>query len=198
MPEGRRAVSLGDYGDGDGDRRGQRHRVDGGARRRRPPPLSFELIAGGRSNLTFRVTRRRGPNVRAAPPAREPRAAHGARHGARAHHYLGPLSGGHPRRAAAGTVHRRGGQRAALLRHGVRRGRHPARSRPGRGGLRLAPFARTSATTSPRPSPSCTRSTSRASGSATSPDTTATSSVSCAAGADSSSRRAWTASITRP
>ena len=44
-------------------------------------PFTFDLIAGGRSNLTFRVDRRRRHRVRAAPPAARPRAGHRARHG---------------------------------------------------------------------------------------------------------------------
>ncbi len=54
------AVSLGHYGDGDGDQRGQRHRSGWSRTWRAAAPLTFELIAGGRSNLTFRVIDARG------------------------------------------------------------------------------------------------------------------------------------------
>ena len=55
-------------------------------------PLAFELIAGGRSNLTFRVTDATGTAFALRRPPDEPRPAHRPRHGARAHRDLGALS----------------------------------------------------------------------------------------------------------
>ena len=52
------------------------------------PPLTFDLIAGGRSNLTFRVTDAAGARLGAAPPAARPRARHRPRHGPGAPHHL--------------------------------------------------------------------------------------------------------------
>ena len=56
------------------------------------PPFDFELIAGGRSNLTYRVTDARRPRLRPAPAAGQPRAAHRPRHGPRAHRHQRPRS----------------------------------------------------------------------------------------------------------
>ncbi len=48
------------------------------------PPFTFDVIAGGHSNLTFRVTGRRRLRLRAPPPAARPRARQRPRHGSRA------------------------------------------------------------------------------------------------------------------
>ena len=44
------------------------------------PPLRFDLVAGGRSNLTFRVTDADGARGRRPAAADRSRAADGARH----------------------------------------------------------------------------------------------------------------------
>ena len=93
-------------------------------------PLTFTLIAGGRSNLTFRVedaegrawVLRRPPVHHVLPTAHDMVREH------RLMTSLGP--GRDPGAQDHRPVHRRGRQRAALLRHGVRRGPHPARRRP--------------------------------------------------------------------
>ena len=77
------------------------------------PPLSFELIAGGRSNLTFRVTDTAdGAWVLRRPPTR-PRAGHRPRHGPRAPHHLRPRPHRRARRPGRRPLHRRVGQRRA-------------------------------------------------------------------------------------
>ena len=54
------------------------------------PPLAFELITGGLSNLTYRVTDADGPALGAAPAAARPRPGHRPRHGPRAPHHHRP------------------------------------------------------------------------------------------------------------
>ena len=92
---------------------------------------TFDLIAGGRSNLTFRVTGADGHAfVLRRPPlghvlatahdmAREHRIIAARRHDRRA------------RAAGARAVHRRGGQRRAVLRDGLRRRRRARQRRAG-------------------------------------------------------------------
>ena len=109
-------------------------------------------------------------------------------------HSLGP--GGHPGPGDRRAVHRRGGQRAALLRHGVRRGPHPAQRARGRGGLRRGDPARRRATTWPTRWPRCTTSTPTRSGWATWGGTRGTSSASSSAGAGSTTRCRSRASTT--
>ena len=101
-------------------------------RRRRSRRSPFELIAGGRSNLTFRVDGRRRPAVRAAPAAARSRARHRARHGPRAPHHRRRRHDGGARAAGARAVHRRGRQRRAVLRDGLRRRRRARQRREGR------------------------------------------------------------------
>ena len=86
----------------------------------------------------------------------------------------------HPR-----AVHRRIGQRGAVLRDVVRRGPHPA-GRTGRGRADRGRAGPGRATRSSTPWPDCTRSTSTRSASATSPGATATSPASSSGGTASS------------
>ena len=101
-------------------------------------------------------------------------------------HSLGPA--GIPVPVTVGPVHRRVGQRAPLLRDGVRRGPHPAQRARGRGGVRRGDTARRRATTWPTRWPRCTTSTPTRSGSATWVATRGTSSASSSAGAGSTNR----------
>ena len=54
------------------------------------PPLDFALVAGGRSNLTYRVTDAAGKCLGAATPPCLPRASDRARHGPRAQDHVQP------------------------------------------------------------------------------------------------------------
>ena len=94
-------------------------------------PLEPHLLGHGR---------RRAP-LRPAPPAAGPRAGHRPRHGPRAQDHLGPGAHRRSRRARPRPVHRRDGERRALLRHGLRR-----RSRS-------SAMPRRSAPSPPRPAP---------------------------------------------
>ena len=115
------------------------------------PPFSFTLIAGGRSNLTYRVDDAAGHVVRPAPPTAQPRPSHGPRHGPRAPGHHRPRADGGPGARDLRTVRRPRGQRATLLRDGVRRRPH----RPGRRTRRER--ARRLVTTGGPASPSPTR-----------------------------------------
>ena len=98
-----------------------------------PRRLTFELIAGGRSNLTYRVVDARGHGLRAATPADAVTCCPTAHDMVREHTVISALCPlGVPVADRLGPCARRGGQRTALLRHGVRRRRDPARPRPAR------------------------------------------------------------------
>ena len=74
-----------------GHRRRRRHGVARRQRRRgATAPFDFDVIAGGHSNLTYRVTGADGRRVRAAPAAARPRARQRPRHGSRAPHHRRP------------------------------------------------------------------------------------------------------------
>ena len=96
------------------------------------PPLSFERIAGGHSNLTYRATDANGRHwaLRRPPLGKRLGSAHDM--APRAPRRLGarrdPGAGGAGRRPLRGRER----QRRALLRDGVRRGPDPARPRRGR------------------------------------------------------------------
>ena len=138
------------------------------------------MIAGGRSNLTFRVTDATA-TLRAAPAAAPARAGHRARHGPRAQDHRRRRHDQRAGAAGARCVHRRGGQRGALLRDGLRRRRRARQRRPGRGAAGGA-APRRPASTSSTCSPTCTPSTSTRSASATWPSARATSSARSSAG----------------
>src|SRR5215212_6483092 len=88
-------------------------RIDGAE-----PPFSFERIAGGRSNLTYRMTDSRG---RAWILRRPPMGARlGARHGARAPDPRRARPRRPPRADAGRDVRGRGRHGRAVLRHGLR------------------------------------------------------------------------------
>ena len=89
-------------------------------------PFTYERIAGGRSNLTYRVTDSGGRKLGAAAPAAGQGARIGARHGPRAPGRLRIGADAGPGRPDRRLLHRRGRQRRALLRNGVRRGPDPA------------------------------------------------------------------------
>ena len=76
-------------------------------------PLSFDLIAGGHSNLTYSVTDGTGETLGAAPSAARPGAGHRARHGPGAPDHLGARAHRRPGPAHHRPVHRRSGQRCA-------------------------------------------------------------------------------------
>ena len=140
--------------------------------------IPYELIAGGHSNLTYSVTDATGARVGAAPSTARPGARHRPRHGSGAPHHLGARSHRRPGPADHRPVHRRGGQRSAVLRDGLRRRPRGARCTGGRGTHRRANVARRasrSSTCSPRSTPS----TSTPSASATSARRRTTSSASC-------------------
>ncbi len=176
--------------DGAGHRRGPRHRVARGRTSGATGPFVFSLIAGGRSNLTFRVERRGRPRGRPAPAPGQPRAADRARHGARAHGDLGARPGRAcrcPRPWPCASTSRSTSAPFYVMefvdgRDPARRARRPRRATPeaDRGRDRDEPRAGRW--------PGSTPSTSTTSGSATSPVTTATSSASSGAGAPSTSR----------
>ena len=136
----------------------------------RQPPFSFELIAGGRSNLTYRVTDAAGRAfaLRRPPVSHVLPTAHDM---AREHTVisaLGPTGVPVPRTLGLCTDRRSTGP---LLRHVLRRGPHRARrTRPRPSSTR--PPGRMPATRSSTPSPGSTRSTWTRSGSATSPAAT--------------------------
>ena len=100
-------------------------------RRRQPSPrCRFELIAGGRSNLTYRVDRRGRPTPSPCAARRSSHVLPTAHDMAREYRVItrpGPDRG--PRARHLRAVRGRDGQRTALLRHGVRRRPH----RPRRG-----------------------------------------------------------------
>ena len=102
------------------------------------PPLAYERIAGGRSNLTYRVSDAGGRAFDPAPPAARHDARLRPRHGPRAPH---PHRPGRHRRAGARAdrdVRGRLGDGRAVLRHGVRRRARAARRGRGRGRVRRA------------------------------------------------------------
>ena len=100
------------------------------------PPLTFERISGGRSNLTYGVSDAGGHRwaLRRPPLGKRLASAHDM---AREHRIISALQE-HRRAGAAGRRPLRGrlGQRRALLRHGVRGRPGPALEDRGRGGLR--------------------------------------------------------------
>ena len=125
-----------------GHRRRPGHRV---VRRARPdgvkPPLTFDLIAGGHSNLTFGVRDEAdGHWVLRRPPLGQVLAT--AHDMGREHTIisaLGPTDV--PGAARRRPLHRRGGERRAVLRHGLRR--RPRRPRrQGRAAARRPSSAR--------------------------------------------------------
>ena len=95
------------------------------------PPLDFERIAGGHSNLTYRVTDSGGRRWALRRPAARQAARLRPRHGARAPGRLGARRDPGSGRAGRRPLRGRERQRRPLLRDGVRRGPRPAR--PGRG-----------------------------------------------------------------
>ena len=169
--------------------------VDERARAGAVAPMTFELIAGGRSNLTYRVVDANGNAfaLRRPPTSHVLPTAHDM---VREHTVISALYPlGIPVAQPLGALRRRGGQRTALLRHGVRGRRDPARPRRGRKGLRRshAWCHRRPPRRDPGPTPRRRR---RESVSATWRATTATSSVNCGAGGPSTSRCTSKASIT--
>ena len=105
-------------------------------RRRRPSRRSrFELIAGGRSNLTFRVTDAAGGDwvLRRPPLGHVLATAHDMGREHRIISALGPTDV--PVAPALGLCDRRGGQRRAVLRHGLRRRPRRSATRPRRQAL---------------------------------------------------------------
>ena len=99
----------------------------GRARRR----SRFELIAGGHSNLTYRVTDAAGHRfvLRRPPLGHVLATAHDMGREHKIISALGPTDV--PGGAGARPLHRRGGERRAVLRHGLRRrARAPRRSAP--------------------------------------------------------------------
>ena len=131
-------------------------------------PLTFDLIAGGHSNLTFGVTDADGQPLRAAPPAARPRARHRPRHGPRAQDHLRPRAHRRAGRARPRPLHRRGGERRAVLRHGLRRRARPPRRAPPPTSITAEAARATRATRSPTRWPRSTPSTPTPSASATS------------------------------
>ena len=79
---------------------------------------------------------RRGTGLGPAPAPPAPRPAHRARHVPRVPAHALARAGGSPCPGDHRALHRRGGQRATLLRDGVRRGPHPAQRARGRGRVR--------------------------------------------------------------
>ena len=95
------------------------------------PPVVVFAGRGRALEPHLRRDRHRRGQVGAAAPAPGPDPRHRPRHGPRAHHHLGPRPHGGPGAADHRPVHRRVGQRRAVLRHGLRR--RNGRPRPGRG-----------------------------------------------------------------
>ena len=147
-------------------------------------PFTYERIAGGRSNLTYRGDRLRRPQLGAAAAAAGQGARLRPRHGPRASRRLGARPDAGSGRTDRRLLHRRGGQRRSLLRDGVRRGADPAVAR-GRRRLSTRPAAgRSASASSTRWSRSTPRCPTR-SGSASSARRRTTSPASCVAGASS-------------
>ena len=150
-------------------------------------PTGSTSIAGGRSNLTFRVTDAAGRRC----VLRRPPISHvlPTAHDMGREHRIIPLSGPPACRSLPRSGCARRGQRPAVLRHGLRRRARPARRR------HRGPRAHTGRQRGSRSSisstcwPASTPSTSTPSGSATSAGGRATSSVSSSAGTASSSSR---------
>ncbi len=142
-------------------------------------PFTFDVIAGGHSNLTFRVTGSDGSRIRAAPPAARPRAGERPRHGPRAPHPVGPAGLRRAGPAGQGLLRRPRRQRRAVLRHGVRRRpraprprhvrgarsptRPPGATPAGRSSTRWPPSTPSTSTRSGWPTSAATRATSNAS-----------------------------------
>ena len=115
------------------------------------PPLAFERISGGRSNLTYAVADAARRALGAAAPAAGQAPRLGPRHGARAQDHLRPPGHRRPRAADRRPVRGRVRERRAVLRHGVRRGPDPALALGGRAELRRGPAAHASASASSTP-----------------------------------------------
>ena len=167
-------------------------RVDGVvlvARRGQRAPAVVRAHRRGALEPHLPGDRRRRPSLRPAPPAAQPRPAHRPRHGPRVPGHHRARADGGPRARDLRAVRGPGGQRPALLRHGVRRRPHRPRRRCGRARPRRRGRAGGPASRSPTPWPPCTPSTSTPSGSGTSPSATATSSASSGAGTSSSATR---------
>ena len=168
-------------------RRGRRRLV----RRARPalrPPLTYERIAGGHSNLTYRVADAAGSEwaLRRPPLGKTLSSAHDM---AREHRVVAALGGTPVRSAGRRPLRGRVGERRALLRHGVRpravlRGVAEAEASFPDEGERPR-----SACASPTRSPTSTPSTPTRSASATSAARRTTSPASCAAGTASGRSR---------
>ena len=163
------------------------------------PPLSFERISGGRSNLTYRRHATR-PGTRWAlrrPPLGK---RLGSAHDMGREHRVVSALAGHPGAGPAGRRPLRGrvGQRRALLRDGVRRGPDPA-LRPRTRERSTRTSGGRSASASSTPWSRSTRSIPTRSGSASSAARRTTSRASCSAGRGSgrSRRRASCRSSTR-
>ena len=152
-------------------------------------PLDFELIAGGHSQPHVPGHRRGRPTPGCCAGRRSATCCHRPRHGPRAPHHLRPRADRRAGGAGPRALHRRRGQRRAVLRHGLRRGHHRARRRqsPRRLDRGSAPARRRVARR--RAGRASTPSTSTRSGSATSAATRATSPASSSAGTASSSSR---------
>ena len=100
------------------------------------PPLEFERISGGRSNLTYGVTDSAGRRwaLRRPPLGKRLASAHDM---GREHRIIAALAGTDvPVPPAVGAVRGRVGERRTLLRHGLRRGPDPAHQGRGGGELR--------------------------------------------------------------
>ena len=106
------------------------------------PPLTFTLIAGGRSNLTFRVEDAAGRAwaLRRPPLHHVLPTAHDMSREYRLMHSLGPA--GIPVPVTVGLCTDEAVNERALLRDGVRRGPHPAQRNRGRGRVRRGDPAR--------------------------------------------------------
>ena len=115
------------------------------------PPLAFERISGGRSNLTYAVADADGHALGAAAPAAGQAPRLGSRHGARAQDHLRPPGHRRPRAADRRPLRGRVRERRALLRHGVRRRPDPALALGGRGRASTRPSGARSASASSTP-----------------------------------------------
>ncbi len=125
-----------------GHPRGERHGVDGrpSARDQHAADLHLDRRRPLQPHLPGRG--RRGAGLGPAPAAAAPRTADGARHVPRAPADARARPGRDPRPGHDRPVHRRSGQRAPLLRDGIRRGPHLAQRTRGGGRLRRGDTAR--------------------------------------------------------